>query len=93
MNPVRYSVGQRVEITDQNFETVHNSSRSIHHYPNDHYVNIVHGLMSNKIQGTVTRNFLPGYEFNVEFDNGQVLQMKDHWVTPLPNYDPVDFMN
>jgi hypothetical protein len=92
MNPVRYAVGQRVEITKDNWQTIRNNSRSIHAYPDDNYVNIVYGLMKNNTVGTVTRNFLPGYEFNVTFDNGQVLQMKDHWVTPLPDYDAVDLM-
>ena len=82
MNPVRYSVGQRVVITKDNWQTIRNCSRSIHAYPDDNYVNIVYGLMKKNIAGTVTQNFLPGYESNVTFDNGQVLQMKDNWVTP-----------
>lgn len=83
MNPTNYTVGQRIIITQKNFETIHNSNRSIHAHPSDSYVNIVHSLMNNNVAGTVARRFEPGFEFNVEFDNGQVLQMKDHWVTPI----------
>lgn len=90
MNPTNYMVGQRIIITQKNFETVHNSNRSIHAYPSDNYVNIVHGLMAKKVAGTVANRFEPGFEFIVEFDNGQVLQMKDNWVTPMPTYDPVE---
>ena len=88
MNPTNYSVGHRVIITKENWQTIRNSNRSIHAYPNDNYVNIVYSLMNNNVAGTVARRFEPGFEFNVEFDNAQVLQMKDHWVTPMTEYDP-----
>lgn len=96
MNPTNlvtnYSVGQRIILTKDNWLTIRHSNRSIHAYPDDNYVNIVYQLMTNSVAGTVTKRFTPGYEFNVTFDNGQVLQMKDHWVTPMPEYDPVDFL-
>jgi hypothetical protein len=81
MNPVNYSVGQRVVITADNYQTIYNSNRSIHVFPSDSFLRVVRQLMTQKVVGTVSRRFVPGYEFNVTFDNGTVLQMKDHWVT------------
>lgn len=90
MNPVRYSVGQRVMVSTENLQTIHNSSRSIRAFPSDSFVKVVQSLVSKKVAGTVERLFLPGYEFNVKFDDGTILQMKDHWVSPLPEYDPLE---
>jgi hypothetical protein len=92
MNPTRYTVGQQVYVSRQNYQNVHNSNRSIHAYPSDRFVNIVHELMTKGMTGTVQRTFLPGYEVNVQYTNGTVLQMKDHWITALPDYDAVDFI-
>jgi hypothetical protein len=36
--------------------------------------------MTNQTSGTVTRKFPPGYEVNVTFDDGTILQVKDHWI-------------
>lgn len=83
MNPVRYSVGQQVIVTKQNWQTVRDSSRSIHAFPSDSFVNTVYGLMKNQTVGTVERLFLPGYEVNVKFNDDTILQMKDHWVSLL----------
>lgn len=83
MNPTNYLVGQRVKITKENWQIVHNSNRSIYAYPSDDFVNIVYQLMRDNIAGTVSHRCLPGYEVNVTFDNGQVLQMKDHWITEV----------
>lgn len=93
MNPTNYSVGQRVYISLENWKNVRNSNRSIHVYPDDRFVNIVYGLMKNNTAATITKRFTPGYEFNATFDNGQILQMKDSWVTPLPDYAPVELIN
>jgi hypothetical protein len=89
-NPVRYQCGQQVCITKENWQTIRDASRSVNSYPDDEYVNIVYKLMKDQTPGTITQLFLPGYEFNVTFSNDLILQMKDNWVTPLPEYDPVE---
>ena len=89
MNPIRYTVGQQVYVSKQNFTNVHNSNRSIHAYPSDRFVAIVRELMESGIAGTVERLFLPGYEVNVKFSNGVVLQLKDNWITALPKEVPL----
>jgi hypothetical protein len=39
--------------------------------------------MTNEIHGTVTQKFPPGYEVNVTFDDGTILQVKDHWIEQM----------
>ena len=91
MNPKRYNVGDVVMITAKNLQTIRNSNRSIHAYPSDSFVEIASNLANNHIAGRVSETFLPGYEVNVTFVNGQILQMKDHWITEL-TYDSVAFI-
>ena len=88
MNPIRYTVGQQVYVSKQNFTNVYNSNRSIHAYPSDSFVAIVRELMESGVAGTVERLFLPGYEVNARFANGVVLQLKDNWITALPDQHP-----
>lgn len=75
-----WSINDRVVIDKGNWHSIRNSNRSIHAYPDDNYVNIAYGLMKHQIHGTVTEKFPPGYEVNVTFDNGTILQVKDNWI-------------
>ena len=75
-----WNVGDRVKISKESWLNIRNSSRSILAYPDDHYTNLAYDLMINEVQGTVTMKFPPGYEVNVTFDNGLILQVKDHWI-------------
>lgn len=93
MNPVDYKVGQRVIISKENWQNIRNNNRSIHAYPDDEFVNRAYVLMTNQVGGTVTHRFPPGYECTVSFDNGVNLHMKDNWIMPMPECDPVDFMS
>lgn len=78
--PTVWNVGDRVKITLKSFENIKNSNRSIFAFPSDAYVAQAAVLMLNDIQGTVSKKFPPGYEVNVTFDNGMILQVKDHWI-------------
>lgn len=75
-----WNLNDRVRISKESWLNIRNGNRSIHCYPCDSYVNTAYGLMKNEIHGTVTMKFPPGYEVNVTFDNGTVLQVKDHWI-------------
>ena len=75
-----WQVGQRVKISKESWLNIRNSNRSILCYPCDSFVNTAYGLMKDEILGTVSMKFPPGYEVNVTFDNGIILQVKDHWI-------------
>lgn len=76
----KWQVGDRVVITSDSFRNIHDSGRSILAFPSDSYIAKAASIMLSGIQGTVSRTFPPGYEVNVEFDNGVILQVKDHWI-------------
>lgn len=75
-----WDLNDRVRITKEAWLTILASNRSILCYPSDSYVNLCYRLMKNEIHGTVTMKFPPGYEVNVTFDDGTILQVKDHWI-------------
>jgi len=75
-----WNVNDRVVITETSWLNIRNGNRSIHCYPCDSYVTTAYRLMTNQTSGTVTRKFPPGYEVNVTFDDGTILQVKDHWI-------------
>ncbi len=75
-----WNVNDRVRITNVTFQNIWNSSRSIFHFPDSRFVSIAERLMKNGIKGTVTTRWFPGYEVNVTFDDGTILQVKDHWI-------------
>jgi hypothetical protein len=80
MNITNWNVGDRVKISKESWLNIRNSSRSILAYPDDHYTHLAYDLMCYQVQGTVTMKFPPGYEVNVTFDDGLILQVKDHWI-------------
>ena len=80
MSITRWNLNDRVIITKEAWLNIRNSSRSILFYPDDKYTNIAYRLMKEEIPGTVTMQFPPGYEVNVTFDDGTILQVKDHWI-------------
>jgi len=94
-----YKEGAKVKITIYTFHHILNSYKSTG-YPNLKFCNLVKSLIDK--EGTVTKRFKPGYEFNVEWpipykrEDGTmqdvtILQMKDHWVEPLDkNYEIVE---
>ncbi len=75
-----WNLNDRVRISKATWLNIRNGNRSILHYPCDSYVDTAYGLMKNEIHGTVTMKFPPGFEVNVTFDNGTILQVKDHWI-------------
>lgn len=75
-----YKKGDRVKISVESFQNIKNGNRSIHAFPCDSFVKSCFALMVDGVSGIVARRFLPGYEVNVQFDNGVILQMKDHWI-------------
>ena len=75
-----WQVGDKVMISPQSFQHIENSSRSILHYPNELYLETARACIG--IGGVVERKFPPGYEVNVKFGNGAILQVKDHWIVP-----------
>lgn len=80
-----WKIGDRVRISKESYKNILNANRSIHAYPSDNYVATAYGLMKNEVLGTVTMQFKPGYEVNVEFDNKQILQVKDNWIERVTN--------
>jgi hypothetical protein len=78
----KWEVGDRAKITKRSWEFIRNGNRSILAFPDDQFVNMAYVLMTNETPGTVTERFDPGYEVNVTFDDGTILQMKDHWIDP-----------
>lgn len=79
--PVHHPVGTIVTITKETFQHIWNGNRSILCHPSDSFVEKCRNLIGKR--GEVTRQFLPGYEINVTFENGEILHMKDHWVSPF----------
>lgn len=77
--PTHHELGTKVVITDDALQNIVNGNRSIHAIPSDSYVAKARELHRRRLVGEVTRQFLPGYEVNVTFSDGQTLQMKDHW--------------
>ena len=75
-----WNVGDRVKITRKSFQNIENGNRSIHAFPCDSFVAAAKQLMEFDIEGVVSMKFPPGYEVNVNFQNGVVLQLKDHWI-------------
>ena len=80
MNITDWKIGDKVKITKESWLNIRNGNRSIHAYPCDSYVNTAYGLMKNETPGTVTMKFQPGYEVNVTFSDGTILQVKDHLI-------------
>jgi hypothetical protein len=78
-----YDEGAKVMITEKNLNQMKNGNKSIHNFPCDSFIKKAESVKGHV--GTVTKRFMPGYEFNVEWKTGEVLQMKDHWVEPLDN--------
>lgn len=78
-----WNINDRVRISKETWLYILASNRSIHSYPCDSYVNIAYRLMKNETHGTVTMKFPPGYEVNVTFDDGTILQVKDHWIVSV----------
>jgi len=77
-----YTNGDLVHITENSFKTIENASKSVLVFPSASFVKLCKSLIG--MEGIVTRRFLPGYEINVTFSNGQILQMKDNWVEKTP---------
>lgn len=75
-----WNLNERVKITKESWLHIRNSSRSVLCYPDDRYVAIAYRLMTHEIKGSVSMKFQPGYEVNVTFDDGTILQVKDHWI-------------
>ena len=86
-----FMVGAKVKITIETFQNILNSYKATG-YPSLKFCNLVKSILD--IQGTVTKRFRPGYEFNVTFpvpykledgtmQDTTILQLKDHWVEPL----------
>ena len=78
--PIHIPVGTKVAITEETLQTIINSSKSILVYPSQSFVDLCKSLVG--VTGTVTRDFLPGYDINVTF-NEKTLHMKDTWVQVL----------
>jgi len=89
-----YQEGAKVVITEKTLEIIKSHSNSIKGPLSKSYMKILEVVKD--LEGTVTRRFKPGYEFNVEwnvpykredktFQATTILQMKDNWVEPLDN--------
>lgn len=76
-----WQVGDKVRITKKTWRNIRDSNRSIKFYPSDSYVEIAKNLIG--ISGIVERKLSPGFEVNVEFENGQILQMNDNWIEKI----------
>jgi hypothetical protein len=76
-----WNIGDRVIVTQSNLQTIRNGNRSIHAFPSQLVVDQMKDLVDNEILGTVEYRFTPGFEVNVRFDNGEIYQMKDHWIS------------
>lgn len=81
--PVRRALGTKVVITDKTMQAIENSHRSINAFPSNSYMEKAREVHAKKLVGEVTHLFPPGYEVNVTFSNGTILQMKDHWIETL----------
>lgn len=75
-----WQVGDKVMVSQESFKHIENGNRSLYHYPDDNYLKIARNCIG--IFGVVERKFSPGYEVNVQFGNGTILQVKDHWIVP-----------
>lgn len=80
VGPSHHELGKNVVITDDALRNIENSHRSIHAFPNNDYMVKVREIHRRRLVGEVTHQWLPGYEVNVKFSDGQVLQMKDNWL-------------
>lgn len=78
MNPIHIPVGTSVQVTLKTLEIIKNGNRSIHAFPCDSFVSKISCYIGRPAK--VERQFLPGYEVNIQFDDGQIFQVKDHWV-------------
>lgn len=89
-----YNEGAKVKITGKTLEIIKAHSNSINGPLSASYMKVLETVKD--LEGTVTRRFKPGYEFNVEwnipyerddktFQATTILQVKDHWVEPLDN--------
>jgi hypothetical protein len=78
--PVRRALGTKVMITDKTLEHIENANRSIHAFPSESWVAKAREIHAAKLVGEVSRLFPPGYEVNVTFSDGTILQMKDYWI-------------
>lgn len=84
MKPKRWKLGDRVIISPDTYARIVALSESTGYYPCDSWTSTASRLMVDGVAGTVDRLFPPWYEVNVAFDNGVVLQVKDHWIEELP---------
>lgn len=80
MMPVRYSVGDKVVITNENIKIMNDSNHSCVTplYPSDSFISAASECVG--IEGVVTHVFPPGYEVTASF-NGKALHMKDNWIS------------
>ena len=79
MNPVSYSVGDKVTITKKSLDNVNTKNRctGVQWFTDDFKQKL--SAYVGRV-ATVTHRFLPGYEMTIEFQDGQAFHAKDNWV-------------
>lgn len=80
--PTRHELGTLVVITNDALQNIVNGNGSIKVHPSDEFVAKAREIHRRRLVGEVTRLWEPCYEVNVTFSDGQILQMKDHWIEP-----------
>lgn len=77
--PVRYSVGDKVIITEDTLKIMKNSNRSCvtPNYPTMGYISMAESCLD--VIGEVIQAFEPGYEVTVKFGDN-FFHMKDNWI-------------
>lgn len=73
------TVNERVRISKETWLLILSENRTLG-VPDDDTVGTTYRLMKSEIHGTVTMKFPPGYEVNVSFDDGTILQVKDYFL-------------
>ena len=75
-----FEVGDKVTITEQNYQTIFNGNRSILCYPCDVYLKDIQKMINK--EGTVTHTFKPGYDVTVDFGD-KSFHIKHNFVTKI----------
>ena len=77
-NPKYRAAGTKVQITKASFANIASGNRSIKVFPSSDFVNRINKYIGQV--GIITLTFLPSYEVNVTFPDGQTFQVKDSWI-------------
>jgi hypothetical protein len=79
MNLKKFQVGDVAFLTEESFQNIVNSSKSIHVYPSQSFVNQVKNYVGQSC--VISCAWDVGYDVTVKFSDGQHFHFKGNWIS------------